>query len=56
MCESPLCMTENEAITLYKASQVQDCVFHIINPYCFYPMIHTVLFIDTSLLLDTTIN
>ena len=42
MCESPLCMTENEAMTLCKAAQVQGCVFHIINPYCFFPMIRTV--------------
>lgn len=39
MCESPLCMTENEALTLCKAASVKGIVFHIINPFCYDPMI-----------------
>lgn len=39
MCESPLCMTENEALTLCKAASVKGIVFHIINTFCYDPMI-----------------
>lgn len=52
MCESPLCMTENEAVTLCKAAQVKGCVFHVMNPFCFFPMVIMVLLLTFLYLID----
>ena len=42
MCQSPICFTEGEAITLYNTASSNGLVFHIANPYCFYGMIQIV--------------